>query len=42
MKSDAELINIISKGRNKMPRFDDKLSKDQIHALVGYIRSLKR
>lgn len=41
MKSDAELTTIISKGRNKMPRFDDKLSKDQIRALVGYIRSLK-
>jgi mono/diheme cytochrome c family protein len=40
-KSDAELTNIISKGRTKMPRFDDKLSKDQIHALVEYIRSLK-
>jgi len=41
MKSDAELTTIIGKGRNKMPRFDDKLSKDQIRALVGYIRSLK-
>jgi len=40
-KSDTELAMIISKGRNKMPRFDDKLSKDQIHALVEYIRSLK-
>jgi cytochrome c5 len=40
-KSDAELTMIISKGKNKMPRFDDKLSKDQIHALVDYIRSLK-
>jgi cytochrome c553 len=40
-KSDAELTTIISKGRNKMPRFDDKLSRDQIHALVEYVRSLK-
>lgn len=40
-KSDAELTIIINKGRNKMPRFDDKLSKDQIHALVVYVRSLK-
>lgn len=40
-KSDAELFTIISKGRNRMPRFDDKLSKDQIRALVEYIRSLK-
>jgi len=40
-KSDAELTMIISKGRNKMPRYDDKLSKDQIHALVEYIRAFK-
>lgn len=40
-KSDAELTMIISRGRGKMPRYDDKLSKDQIHALVEYIRSLK-
>jgi mono/diheme cytochrome c family protein len=41
-KSDAELSMIISKGTNRMPRFDDKLSKDQIRALVEYVRSLKR
>ncbi|MGA2353947.1 MAG: cytochrome c [Terriglobales bacterium] len=40
-KSDAEITMIIGKGRNKMPRFDDKLSKDQIRALVEYVRSLK-
>jgi cytochrome c6 len=39
--SDAELFTTISKGRYRMPRFDDKLSKDQIRALVEYIRSLK-
>jgi cytochrome c6 len=40
-KSDNELAMIISKGRNKMPRFDDKLSKDQIRDLVKYIRGLQ-
>jgi cytochrome c5 len=40
-KSDAELTMIISKGKNKMPRYGDRLSKDQIYALVEYIRSLK-
>jgi cytochrome c6 len=39
-KSDAELTMIISRGKNKMPRYDDKLSKDQIRALVEYVRSL--
>ena len=40
-RSDNELAMIISKGRNKMPRFDDKLSKDQIRDLVKYIRGLQ-
>ncbi len=40
-KSDNELAMIISKGRNKMPRFDDKLSKDQIRDVVRYIRELR-
>ena len=38
--SDDELFNIISKGRYKMPAFDRKLSKDQIHDLVRHIHSL--
>jgi mono/diheme cytochrome c family protein len=40
-QSDDELFAIISKGRYKMPAFDRKLSKEQIHELVKYIRSLK-
>jgi mono/diheme cytochrome c family protein len=42
-QSDAQLAAIISQGknRNKMPAFDRKLSKDQIAAVVKYIRSLK-
>ena len=41
-QSDDELFTIISKGKRRMPPFDRKLSKDQIHDLVKYIRSLKR
>jgi mono/diheme cytochrome c family protein len=41
-RSDDELFAIISKGKNRMPRYDRKLSKDQIHALVEYIRTLKQ
>jgi mono/diheme cytochrome c family protein len=41
-RSDDELFTIISKGRNRMPPFDRKLSKDQIHDVVKYIRSLKK
>jgi cytochrome c553 len=40
-ESDDELFTIISKGRSKMPAFDRKVSKEQIHELVKYIRSLK-
>jgi len=40
-QSDEELFNIISKGAYRMPRYDRKLSKEQIHDLVMYIRSLK-
>ena len=41
-QSDDELFNLISKGKEKMPAFDRKLSKDQIHQLVVQIRNLKR
>ena len=41
-QSDEELFNIISKGAYRMPRYDRKLSKEQIHDLVMYIRSLKQ
>ena len=40
-QSDDELYNIISKGRYKMPAFDRKLSKNEIHDLVRHIRALK-
>jgi cytochrome c5 len=39
-RSDEELFNIIAKGRNKMPAFDRKLSREQIHDLVRHIRAL--
>ena len=39
-KTDAELADVIAKGRNKMPRFGQKLKSDQIQQLVTYIRHL--
>ena len=41
-QSDQELATIISRGKNRMPAYDRKLSRDQIAAVVQYIRSLKR
>jgi len=40
-QSDQELTAIISRGKNRMPAYDRKLSKDQIVAVVKHIRSLK-
>ena len=41
-RSDTELFTVISKGKNRMPSFDKKLSPDQIRDLVRHIRSLKK
>jgi mono/diheme cytochrome c family protein len=41
-QSDAELTDIITKGKGKMPAYDGKLSKDQIGDLVKWIRTLKK
>lgn len=38
--SDDELAVIVKKGKNKMPAFGDKLTDDQINAVIAYIRSL--
>lgn len=41
-QSDDELATTITKGKNKMPSYDGKLTKDQISEVVKYIRSLKK
>ncbi len=40
-QSDADLTNIITNGKGKMPKYDGKLTPDQINGLVKYIRTLK-
>jgi len=40
-QSDADLNGIITNGKGKMPKYDGKLSKDQVSDLVKYIRTLK-
>ena len=40
-KSDAELKDVIEKGKNKMPAYGKSLKPDEIQGLVAYIRSLK-
>jgi mono/diheme cytochrome c family protein len=41
-KKDAELVDVISKGRGKMPAFGSKLSADTVQSLVAYIRQLAK
>jgi cytochrome c6 len=39
-ETDAELMDIITKGKNKMPKYGDKLKDSEIKDLVGYVRAL--
>ena len=39
-QSDAQLVEVVTKGKNKMPAYDGKLSKEQITELVAYVREL--
>ena len=39
-QSDEQLTEVVTKGKNKMPAYGDKLTKDQIAELVVYIREL--
>jgi len=41
-KSDADLSVIIAKGKNKMPAYEAKLSKEDLAKLVAYIRELAK
>jgi mono/diheme cytochrome c family protein len=40
-QSDAQLAAIVSQGKNRMPSYARNLSKEQIAAVVKYIRLLK-
>jgi mono/diheme cytochrome c family protein len=37
-----EMVTIIEKGRDKMPGFEQELTKEQIAALVDYLISLRK
>jgi mono/diheme cytochrome c family protein len=41
-KSDAEIGEVIVKGRNNMPAFGQTLKPDEIQQLVAYIRQLAK
>ena len=39
-QSDAQLVDVMTKGKNKMPAYAGKLTKEQMADLVAYIREL--
>jgi len=41
-QSDAQLADVVAEGRGNMPAFGTRLSKDQIDALVKYIRTVAK
>ena len=41
-QTDAELTQIVTKGKNKMPSYDGKLTKEQIDQLAAYIKDLAK
>lgn len=41
-QSDADLTKIITDGKGKMPSYKGKVSDAEIHALVAFIRSIKK
>ena len=40
--TDAEMIGIVTKGKNKMPAYEGKLTEAQIKAAIAYIRTLQK
>jgi mono/diheme cytochrome c family protein len=40
--SDAELTDIVTNGKNKMPKYGASLKPEDIKGLVAYIRTLKK
>jgi cytochrome c6 len=40
--TDADLIAVVTNGKNKMPPNKGKLTDDQITAVVAYIRTLQK
>jgi cbb3-type cytochrome c oxidase subunit III len=39
-QSDSQLEKVVKNGKKKMPSFGEKLSEDDIHGLIAYVRQL--
>lgn len=41
-ESDADLTQIIVKGKNKMPAYEKSLKPDEVKGLIAYVRELSK
>ena len=41
-QSDADLSGIITNGKGKMPKYEGKLTKEEIDSVVAFVRTLKK
>jgi mono/diheme cytochrome c family protein len=41
-QSDADLTQVIAKGKNKMPAYEKSLKPDEIKGLVAYLHELEK
>lgn len=39
--TDEEIVKVTLEGKNKMPKFEGKLTPEQVHAIIQYMRKLK-
>lgn len=39
-ETDAQMLEVLKNGKNKMPAYKDKLKDDEMKSLVAYIRDL--
>jgi cytochrome c6 len=41
-QGDSQLVTVVKEGKGNMPAFGDKLSDDEIHAVITYVRQLAK
>jgi mono/diheme cytochrome c family protein len=41
-QSDGELAKVVADGRGKMPGYKSSMSPEEIHAIVGYLRTFAK
>jgi mono/diheme cytochrome c family protein len=40
--TDAQLSEVVAKGKGKMPAYENSLGNDRVHAVVAYLRDLAK